>query len=402
MTPSRLTSPVVLAFVATLSLGACRGGAPDERHTSETEHGGEEHVEGRVELPAEAVKMAAIKTALVTTEPVQESVQATAVITPNEYRLAHVSPRIAGKAIEVLSGLGDEVKEGQVLAQLDSLELGEKKSAYLQSRSNLEVARRNFQREERLFRQQISSEKEYLDTKGEFERSDATHRAAREALRLVGLSDGQIDQITWDGRGHPLSHFPLLAPFAGTVIERHITIGELITPENTPFTVADLRTVWVLIAIYEKDLARVGTGVPARVSVDAYPGEAFTGQLTYLSRVVDPSTRSAEGRVEINNRDGRLRPGMFASATLALPAAPNARAVLAAPRDSVQQVRGKPVAFVEEAPGTYAMRELVLGPEAGARVEIRSGLSAGERVVTDGAFYLKSTVLKEEMVGHED
>jgi cobalt-zinc-cadmium efflux system membrane fusion protein len=217
----------------------------------------------------------------------------------------------------------------------------------------------------------------------------------------VGLSDSQIDQTTWEGRDRPLSHFPLLAPFAGTIIERHITMGELITPENTPFTIADLRTVWVLLDIYEKDIARIGSGAAARVAVDAYPGEVFSGQLTYLSRVVDPATRSAEARVEIDNRDGRLRPGMFATATVALPAS-GGEAVLVAPRDAVQQVRGGPVAFVEEKPGTYAMRELVLGRESGPSVEIRSGLAAGEPVVTDGAFYLKSTVLKEEMVGHED
>ena len=391
--------PIVLVCAVAL-LSACRSGEPE--HSSQEEaHGAEGHAEDRIELSLEAVETAAIKTAPVTSELLQQDVQATAVIKPNEYRLAHVSPRIAGKAIEVLAGLGDDVAEGKPLAQLDSLELGEKKAAFLQSRTNLEVARRNFQREDRLFREQISSEKEYLDAKGEFERSEAAYRAAREALRLVGLSDSQIDQTTWDGRGHSLSHFPLLAPFAGTVIERHITIGELITPENIPFTVADLSTVWVLLAIYEKDLARVGTGAEARVVVDAYPGEAFSGQLTYLSRVVDPATRSAEARVEIANRDGRLRPGMFATATVSIPASAG-ESVLVAPRDAIQQVRGKPVAFVEEKPGTYVMRELVLGRDSGPYVEIRSGLAAGEPVVTEGAFYLKSTVLKEEMVGHED
>ena len=325
-----------------------------------------------------------------------DEVRATAVIKPNEYRMAHVSPRIPGKAIAVEAELGDIVAEGDILAELDSIDLGEKKAAFLQAHANLEVARRNYRREERLYGQHISSEKEYLEAKGEFERSEAAYRAAREALRLVGLSDDDIERVSWSGGKHPLSHFPLSAPFGGTVIERHITIGELIDPNETPYTIADLTNVWVLLDIYEKDLARVHIGDDVRIAVEAYPREGFGGKVTYLSSLLDPATRTAQARVEIDNRDGRLRPGMFATAMIANQAAGGRRG-LVIPRDAVQQVHGKPVAFVEEQPGAYAMRELSLGAETGTDVEVLAGLRAGERVVTNGAFYLKSTVLKEAL-----
>ncbi|HZR70887.1 MAG TPA: efflux RND transporter periplasmic adaptor subunit [Burkholderiales bacterium] len=371
------------------------GASPEEEHAHEGA-GGE-----RVTLSPEALKAVVLKTAPVERRRLEEQIRATAVIKPNEYRLAHVSPRIGGRAIEVKALLGDAVKPNEPLALLDSLELGEKKSAFLQARTNLEVARRNYAREERLFKQRISSEKEYLEAKGEFERSEAAFRAAREALRLVGLTDEEIDGIACGGKGHPLSHFPLIAPFAGTVVEQHIAIGELVEPNETPYTIADLSTVWVLLDVFEKDIAHVRVGSAVQVAVDAYPGEMFRGTVAYLSNLLDPSTRTALARVEIDNRDGRLRPGMFATATISIPSASTGPGSFVVPRDAVQQVRGRAVAFVEEQPGTYRMRELGLGKDSGPEVEVLAGLTEGERVVTEGAFYLKSTLLKEEMGEHD-
>jgi cobalt-zinc-cadmium efflux system membrane fusion protein len=360
-------------------------------HASEKDHG-----EERITLPAEALQTASFKTVTVQRQSLEQEIRATAVIKPNENRLAHVSPRIPGKAMEVKAMLGDPVEPGQMLAELDSLELGEKKAAFLQARTNLEVARRNYEREERLFKQKISSEKEYLAAKGEFERSQAVFQAAREALRLVGLVDAEIERITWGGKGHPLSHFPLVAPFAGTVVEKHITVGELVKPEDKPYTIADLSTLWILLDIYEKDLGRVSVGAETRLAVDAYPGEFFQGKVTYVSNLLDETTRTVQARVEIPNSDHKLKPGMFVTATIGVPV-PGATAVLAIPDAAVQQVRGKPVAFVREDERVFVPRELELGRDSGPYIEVVAGLSEGETVVTDGGFYLKSTLLKEEM-----
>ncbi len=328
-------------------------------------------------------------------------IEATGTIEANQYRVAHVSPRISGKAIAVSAALGDAVAEGDVLAVLDSLELGERKAAFLQARANLEVARRDHEREKRLLAQHISSEKEYLAAKGAFERAEAAFRAAREALHLVGLGREEIDSLRWESdAAEPFSHFPLNAPFAGTIIARHITVGELVEPSDTPFTVADLSTVWALLDIYEKDLARIRTGAAATVVPNAFPDERFRGTVTYLSDTVDPSTRTLEARVEVANPDGRLRPGMFVRATIGTPAASAPGAVLV-PRDALQRVAGRPVVFVEERPGVYRERPVVLGATGRERAEIRGGLAPGERVVASGSFYLKSERLGEELGGHE-
>jgi cobalt-zinc-cadmium efflux system membrane fusion protein len=394
-----MTPRSTIAFSLLVLVAGCRQEPAAEEPTTaaarHTELGGE-----RIVLSPAAVSGLNLKTIPVERRVLDAAIRATAVIRANENRLAHVSPRIPGKVVEVKAVLGDRVEGGQVLAFLDSLELGEKKSAFLQARANLNVARRNHQREERLFKQRISSEKDYLEAKGEFERSDAAYRASREALRLLGLTDQQIEEITWGGKDHPLSHFPIMAPFAGTIIEQHNTLGELIKPEEKPYTIADLSTLWIVLDIYEKDLGRVAAGTAAEVRVDAYPDERFSGQIAYLSDILDEATRTARARVEVDNRRGRLRPGMFATAIVTLPS-DKAIPVVTIPAAAVQQINGKPVAFVEESAGSYAVRHLTLGHETEGVVEVQAGLAEDERVVTDGSFTLKSEVLKDQLAGED-
>jgi membrane fusion protein, heavy metal efflux system len=393
---------LLLSILLALSVGSChadtRSARPDSARSAQKAEGDREAL---IELTPEARAAISLTTETVGYGTLNQKLATTAVIKPNEYRIAHVSPRIPGKAVDVPAKLGDVVKAGEVLAELDSIELGERKAAFLEAKVNLEVARRNYQRESNLFKQQISSEKEYLEAKGTFERSEAAYRAAREALRLVGLSDDEIDGLTWGGSGrHAFSYFPLMSPFSGTVIARHITLGELVRPEDTPFTIADLSTVWVLVDVYERDLARVAKGDPVLIRVDAYPGETFQGRIAYLSNTVQTATRTAEARVEVANLDGRLRPGMFANVEVALhPHATPSSIVI--PVDAVQRVHEKPIAFVEQKPGAYMVRQLSLGQSSQAQVEVLSGLAAHERVVTKGAFYLKSALLKQEIGGQD-
>ncbi len=388
-----------LALLLLTMLGpAC--GSSSEQPTSRTPEPTRGQAAERVALSAEARLTTAIATVAVEERQLRDEIRATAVIKPNENRLAHVSPPIPGRAIAVKAVLGDQVEPGQSLALLDSLELGEKKSAFLQARTNLEVARRNYEREAGLFKQRISSEKDYLEAKGDFERSDAAFRAAREALRLVGIADADIERITWGGRGEALSHFPIVSPFRGTVIEQHVVAGELVRPEDKVYAIADLRTLWILLDVYEKDLGRVAVGKDVEVRVDAYPEARFHGKIAYLSDVLDESTRTARARVEVDNADGRLRPGMFATAIIALPDA-GSRPVVVVPDAAISRLRGHPTAFVEESPGSYLVRPLTLGRQVGGLAEVRAGLQPGERVVTGGAFTLKSLLLKDELAGDE-
>lgn len=371
---------------------------------SDTDSGKHQHDEkehgDRITLAPEALEGQAFQTAVVSRQMIKEGIQATANIRPNEYKLTHVSPRIEGKAVKVIAELGDLVKPGDILALLDSIELGSQKSGFRQARTVMLVNKANYEREQRLFEQGISSEKDYLDAKGAYLQSLAAYQASFEALELVGLSHQEIRNILQKKNGHhPLSSFSLTAPQAGTIIARHISPGELITPSDKPFTIADLTTVWILLDVYERDLADVREGADVRITVDAYPGENFRGVVVYLSNVVNPDTRTVEARVEIPNPNGRLRPGMFARATITH-ARSQGKKALVVPQDAIQHIEEQPVAFVEEQLGMYEKRPVTLGVRDDPHVEVITGLKEGERVVTKGSFYLKSVLLGEKLGGH--
>ena len=390
--------------------GACQENpVENSSQTSEVAGGGgtlespylEEPGQNQISLPLEALKGQTFQTALVRRQTVLPEVKVTASIEPNQYKLAKISPRIEGKAIQVIVELGDLVQAGQTLALLDSLELGQKKAEFLQVRVNLKLARRNFEREQRLFIQRISSEKDFLDAKGEFERNVAAFRAAREGLRMIGVPEEVIKEMQWDGKNHPLSYFHLTAPFAGTIVDRNITMGEVIRPTDVPFTLADLTTVWVSLDIFEKDLAHISEGLKIRIMVDAYPNEWIEGTLTHLMNVLDPDTRTVHAHAEIENRSGRLRPGMFATVGIKIPSS-NKQQSLVVPQTGIQQIQEKAMAFVEIEPGTYAVRKVILGTPVPPDIEVLQGLQEGERVTTEGSFYLKSILLAETIGADSD
>jgi cobalt-zinc-cadmium efflux system membrane fusion protein len=157
--------------------------------------------------------------------------------------------------------------------------------------------------------------------------------------------------------------------------------------------------VWILLDIYEKDLAHVQEGANVQMTVDAFSDETFRGAVVYLGNLVNPDTRTVEARVEIPNPDGRLRPGMFARASIGSSRSTGKKS-LVVPQHAVQYIEERPVAFVEKKPGTYKKRVLTLGANDEPYVEILSGLQEGERVVTKGSFYLKSVLLRQTIGGH--
>lgn len=355
----------------------------------------------QISLSPEALKGQTFQTELVRRQTVLPEIKVTAVIEPNKYKLAHISPRVEGKAIQVFPELGDLVQKGQTLAILDSIELGQKKAEFLQARVNLKLARRNFEREQRLFKKRISSEKEFLDAKGEFERGVAAYRATREALRMIGVPEDAIKDLQWDAKNQPLSYFHLTAPFAGTIVSRNITMGEVIRPTDVPFTLADLTTVWVSLDIFEKDLAHISEGLKVRIMMDAYPNEWVEGTLDHILNVLDPATRTVHAHAVIENRSGRLRPGMFATVVIRIPSSDQQEGLVVS-QTAIQQVQEKATAFVEIEPGTYAVQEVVLGTTVPPDVEILQGLKEGEAVVTEGSFYLKSVLLADSIGADSD
>lgn len=325
-----------------------------------------------------------IKTAKVAQEVLRAGITVSATIQPNRDRYAHVSPRVPGKVLQVPAKAGDEVRAGQVLALLDSVEIGESTSAYHQAASQFAVAKADFERADGLYKEQVIPQKDHLRAKSEFEKARAALTAATDKLRMMGVSPSS---------GQSSSTLPVTSPFAGTVIEKTAVIGEMAQPDKALFTVADLSTVWIEANLAERDLARMKTGSEASVTVTAYPEVQFKGRLVYVSAVVDRESRTVKGRIEIPNGDRRLKPEMFASARIATE---ERGSTIAVPTEAVVLLDNRSNVFVKEVDG-FEARPVELGEVVGDRQIVKSGLHVGEEVVIAGVYALKSRLLKSKL-----
>lgn len=347
------------------------------------EHTDKEDAAAQLVLSDEEIQRAGVEVQELALREKADQILVTAVIRANQDRFAHVAPRVLGRIVDVDANLGDTVKAGQTLAALDSIELGEARSSYLQAVSEAAVAQAGFERAKRLQAENIIPEKEFLRARAEQEKAQASSRAAADKLRMLGVDPGKLSG----------SVFSMIAPFAGTIIEKKAVLGELAPPDQYLFTIADLSVLWIEANLFEKDLAKVALGAQASVTVSAYPDDVFKGRLTYISSVMDKDSRTVKARVEVPNPDGRLKPEMFATA--AIHTGSNAKALMV-PADAVLLVQGQPTVFVADENG-FEPRPVELGERAQGRVVIRSGAEAGESVVVSGGYALKARLLKSQI-----
>lgn len=393
----RRLSILALVLAVAVTLIACgKGGAKDE-HAAEggkpTEHADEkkeeEHKEGSKELTLtnEEVERAGIKVQEVKSEALNETIAVTATIEPNQERVVHVAPRIEGRIISMPAKLGDRVAAGQTLASLDSVAVGEAHAAWVQAQAELNIAQSDFKRAESLIADEIIPRKDFLRAQADQEKAAANLRNAADRLRLLGGAPAQ---------GNRVSTFGVSSPFAGTVIEKKATLGGLASPSEALFTVADLSQVWIQAALPESVLAKVRVGANAKVAVPAYPSETFNGRVAHIGAGVNKDTRTVAARIEVTNADGRLKPEMFATATIEV--AGEQRSAMSLPDDAIVLMQGQPTVFVLEQ-GAYAARVVEPGERIGGRTVVKSGIKSGEQVVTAGAYALKARQQKSQL-GH--
>lgn len=390
---------LVLALVAS---AACKGG-DDKHHDESTAKGsqakghdehGSDHQKGQVvHLTPEQIKAANIQLTKVEIRKETAVLEANGQIVAAEDRQARVGVRVPGRVTALKAGVGDRVKKGQVLAMIESPELGRAKSDYVAAAAAARLARENAEREKQLFQKKISAEVEWRKAEAEAVRTDAELQAAENRLHALGISDSQLPGKV----AHFSSTFPAISPIEGVVVERPVTLGEMVSPDKTLFLVMDLREVWLLVDVFERDIGQVQLGQKVRVSVTAYKEAQFEGEVSHIGAVVEPRSRAVKVRIALPNPDGRLKPGMFARVALA-DTKGDQHEHLFVPVDAVQRTEKGMIVFVPgDEPGEYLARPVTTGHEAAGHVAIESGLAAGETVVSSGSFVLKSELGKESL-----
>jgi len=357
-----------------------------EGHEGHDEHG----EPGSVRMTAEMQKQNGVVVASAKKQQLTGVISATGKVEVNADRTAHVSPRISGKIVAVRASLGDSVSAGQTLVTLDSVELGEALNRYHQSRTKYTLAQSNMERIKALVEKKIAARKDILQAETDFKISQTELHTDEERLSLYGVSSSGLK-----GSTHRKPLLPVRSPISGIITEKHAIVGELSDPSKSLYTVADLSSVWVLIDINEKDLAKVHKGQAAIVTVGAFPDLKLKGRITYIADLVDEATRTVKARIEVANPGRKLKPEMFATVELAQAA--DAAPVLAVPEDALQDLDGKKVVFIAENETEFTARQVQSGRLAGGMVEIVSGLKEGERYAVKGSFILKSEVKKGEM-----
>lgn len=355
-------------------------------------HGGDAHGghSDSVKLTAEQMKEFDIATEQARSGDINSAMIRPAEIKFNQDRVAHVVPRVAGVVRDVMASEGDRVSAGTVMALLESRELADAKAAYLAAFERAQLSRETFGREEGLWKQKISSEKEYLDAKSEYAERRIELRAASQKLIALGFDEAFLEKLASSDDDEELTRYSLVAPFGGTVITRHITRGEAIDSENQAFLLADLSDIWIDITVYPQDLGLVRKG--QKVTFDLGEGiEPVRGRIDFVTPHVSDATRTASARTTISNPDGRLRPGMFVKAEIATG---SENATIRIPRGAIQRFGEGSVVFVGK-DGEFSPRPVRVGRMNGDFAEIVSGLESGETFVSQGAFTLKAQLSKE-------
>jgi RND family efflux transporter MFP subunit len=318
----------------------------------------------------------------------------TGTVQSNAYKEVPILPVAGGIVREVNTQLGERVRRGQTLAVVFSSELADAESEYLKMAADLEEHHKHHLRATELVEIGAMSREDLEGAVSKYKTAQANVSSARQRLILLGISAKEIDALRPDLVRSLVS---VVAPAAGTVISRTVNSGEVIATGKELFRVADLSRIWVMGQVYESDFAKVHVGTPALITTAAYPGRTFMGRVSYIDPRVDPQTRTAQVRIELANPNEMLKLGMFVDVSFGngVPVATVGQPSVAVPRAAVQSIGTKQVVFaLTDQQGVFVQHEVNIGPQINGLMIIYSGVSPGERVVTEGAFLLRAESLK--------
>ncbi|MEJ2079157.1 MAG: efflux RND transporter periplasmic adaptor subunit [Acidobacteriota bacterium] len=367
-----------------------------------------------LDLDPEAINLAGIEFVEAVKAGLPETLEVAGRIGVNENRTARVGALAAGRITNVLANVGDRVREGQTLAQIQSYEVDDTRSQYAKARaeldranSQLEFSQKVRDRAARLYELKAGSLEELQRAEAELHRAQTEIVVIRaemgrleEKLEQLGLSiEGAFEEYAKPGGAQSehygsLERVPVVSPLTGTVLQRLVTPGTVVSSSDDAFIVSDLSTLWVQAEVSEAYLASLREGQQVQVKVEAYPSTLFPARLAHVGDVLNPATRTVQVRCEAPNPQRRLRSEMYATVLFDLG---TGEETILLPRASVQNVDNRDLVFVRKGDSSFEVRSVKLGRSTETQVSILEGIHAGEQVVTAGSFLLKSELLKARM-----
>ena len=354
----------------------------------------EEAVE--VSLTPEAIERAGIKIAEARAQSSVSGVTVPGTVMSNAYRDTKVNALVGGIVRQVMVELGVDVRRGEPLAVIFSSELADAQTKYLSMRAMLDADHQKLDRTQQLVALGAASRQELEEVTAVHTGHETEMAAARQRLLLLGLSAERVGRL--ETASQVVSEVTVTSPAEGLVITRSVNPGQVINAGQELFVVTDLSTVWVIGDLYEPDFSRVRVGVPATITLASMPGRTLRGRVAYIDPRVDAATRTAKVRVEVPNRGGDLRLGMFVTMTFATDMSERTTVV---PRAAVQTIGDRSVVYIpaEGEEGKFIERSVKLGQPAGEFVRVLDGLKPGDKVVTDGSFLLRAEAARTRSGG---
>jgi cobalt-zinc-cadmium efflux system membrane fusion protein len=374
-------------FQVLQKLGA---GGPGASSVATSEEGQDDVREGEkiVHLDEAAVKESGIETATAGPGKLQVHDTLSGEIAFNSDRLAHIVPRVPGVVREVHKNLGNTVRTGDVLAVLESRDLADAKAAYLAALARLALAQANFTREERLQQEKITAEKDFLESKQALAEAQITLRSAEQKLHALSLTEADVQALPSHSETS-YTRYEITAPIDGTVVEKHIVLGEVFKDDSNPcFVIADLTSVWVDLKVHQQDLSHIRPG--QAVVINGGADLQTEGTIAFVSNIVSETSRMAFARMTIPNPEGCWRPGLFVTGQVVID---EVSVPVVVSKDALVRLDGQACVFLQTDRG-FMPQAVMVGRSNESSVEITAGLEAGQGYVRRGAYALKSELNK--------
>ncbi len=379
----RLFATLTVAAMVFASIGC--GSGPGEAESKMTSYSTGQTKADTAELftlPPE--QMSHIQVVSVEKSKVPRALRLTGAVAYNAFKTTPVFSAVGGPVQEILSEPGQNVRAGQTLLTVTSPDYSAARSAFLKAVTAFQLTDKNYERSKDLYEHKAIAERDLQQAESDRAQAQADQQSAEDALRALGIRD---PESLVKEPPKTTGQIPVPAPVAGQIVERLVGPGQLLQAGTTQcFTISDMSTVWVLVNVYQNDLAYVRVGDSVDITTDAYP-DIFRGKISYIADALDPNTRTLQARIVTQNPGYKLKKDMYVTATAHAGALANALTVpdAAILRDTENQ----PFAYVQVAPNQFARRLVRVGDSQDGRTLIQDGLKEGEHVVGDGSLFLQ-------------
>ena len=324
--------------------------------------------------------------------PFVEELRASGRIDFNELFLSRIGANVTGRVSEILAVPGQIVKQGDVLAKITSTELTQSQLSYLKAKSASQLADQAANRAKILFKEDVIALAELQKREAEASSSKAEFRAANDQLRVQGMDQASIDKLAKSGVIESINN--VIATIPGEIVERKINKGQVVQPADALFTVADLSSLWAISEVPESNSYLINKGQKAALIIPALRNQEIEGTVAHVDSIVNPQTRTVVVRMELPNKEGRIKPGMLA--TMLIESQPLDKLVV--PVGAVVREDNHDHVFLRLGDDFYRMVEVKLGPEGKGYRPVISGLKEGQEIVTEGAYHL-NTERKRQISG---